>query len=161
MAVTGGKWSTQADLSLAFATVEDMTKDDIPSGAINGSGTNGTVGHYCYFDLNNDQIANDTQPFDWVVNADFTVVLNATKGNLEPVDGTTLDVSIIGSVDGTNYTELAAKTDCLQDSDGTIDTTIRSFVYNYDSKGRMPYMAIRIDANQDTPSAFYINVIPH
>ena len=130
-----------------------MTKDDVPGGKANGAGTNGTMGHWCYFDLSNNTDANDTQPFDWAVNGDFTVVLNATKGNLEPVDGTDLDVSVIGSVDGVNYTELADKTVCLQASDGTIDDTVRLFVYNYDDKGRLPYMALRIEADKNTPSA--------
>ena len=161
MAVTGSQWSKQADLTLAQATLEAKSKHEPPSGKVNGQGTNGTMGYWCHFDMNNTDVAQDTEPFDFPVNGDLTVAINATAGDFTGVSGATADVSVIGSVDGTNYVELADKTICVQDSDGTIDGAMKVFVYDYDAKGRLPYMALRIQMNTGTAFAFLVNVIPH
>ena len=100
-----------------------------------------------------------TKPFDFPITGDFTIVINATKVNTDA--STTLDVSVQGSVDGSNYVELADKTAILQDSDGTIDTVIKMAVYDYDAKGRMPYMRLGITAATPSNSTIVIAIIPH
>jgi hypothetical protein len=159
MAEFGSSWSTYADLALAEATVEAAAATDVFGPSINGSGTTGSMGHFCYFEMDGNTTDDYTKPFDFSVNGDLTIVINPTKVNTDAA--TTLDVSMQGSVDGVNYVELADKTTILQDSDGTIDTVVKSAVYDYDAKGRMPFMRLGITAATPSNSTIIIAVIPH
>ena len=159
MALFGSSWSTYADLSLAEATIEAAAATDTFGPSVNGLGTIGNMGHFCYFEMDGNTTDDYTKPFDFPVNGDLTIVINATKVNTDA--STTLDVSMQGSVDGVNYVELADKTTILQDSDGTIDTIVKSAVYDYDAKGRMPFMRLGITAATPSNSTIVIAVIPH
>jgi hypothetical protein len=159
MAEFGSSWSAYADLALAEATVEAAAATDVFGPSINGAGTTGSMGHFCYFEMDGNTTDDYTKPFDFPVNGDLTIVINATKVNTDAA--TTLDVSMQGSVDGVNYVELADKTLILQDSDGTIDTVVKSAVYDYDAKGRMPFMRLGITAATPSNSTIIIAVIPH
>ncbi len=161
MAVLGSKWSRQADLTLAEATLEAYGKETAPSGKVNGAGTAGTMGFWCHFDGNNSTDAQDSEPFDFPIMGDLTITINPTIVNFDGASGATVDVSVIGSVDGTNYIELADKTVCVQDSDGTIDGAAKTFVYDYDAKGRLPYMALRIQSSAGIDGAYLIHVVHH
>jgi len=159
MAEFGSSWSTYADLALAEATVEAAAATDTFGPSVNGEGTVGSMGHFCYFEMDGNTTDDYTKPFDFAINGDLTIVINPTKVNTDA--STTLDVSMQGSVDGVNYVELADKTTILQDSDGTIDTIVKSAVYDYDAKGRMPFMRLGITAATPSNSTIIIAVIPH
>jgi len=153
----GSKWSKMADLSVADATLLAKTTSEVP-----GVGSlNNTMGHWCHFAMDGGTDADYTEPFDWAVNGDFTVVINPTKIAMDSNTNTTVDVTVEGSVDGTNYVELADKTAIVQDSDGDIDANIRFGVYDYDSKGRMPYMRLQLTSATASDSTILIAVIPH
>ena len=86
-----------------------------------------------------------TEPFDWPVNGDFTVIVNALKLNFDTDPGNTT-IKVEGSVTGlsTDWVEL--------DSMGTsftIDNNIAHDNYDIDSDGKMPYMRISIDPTND------------
>ena len=49
----------------------------------------------------------------------------------------------------------------MQDSDGTIDGAAKTFVYDYDAKGRLPYMALRIQSSAGIDGAYLIHVVHH
>ena len=159
MALFGSEWSTYSDLALAEATIEAAGATDVFGPSVNGSGTTGTMGHFCYFEMDGNTTDDYTKPFDFVINGDFTVAINATAVNTDAA--TTLDVTVQGSVDGSNYVDLASKTDILQDSDGTIDTLVKIGIFDYDSKGRMPYMRLGITAATPSNSTIVIAIIPH
>ena len=159
MAEFGSSWSTYSDLALLEATVEAASATDTFGPSVNGAGTTGSRGHFCYFEMDGNTTDDYTKPFDFAINGDLTIVINPTKVNTDAA--TTLDVSMQGSVDGVNYVELADKTTILQDSDGTIDTIVKSAVYDYDAKGRMPFMRLGIQAAKASNSTIIIAVIPH
>ena len=159
MALFGSDWSTYSDLALAEATIEAAGATDTFGPSINGSGTTGSLGHFCYFEMDGNTTDDYTKPFDFPIDGDFTVAINATAVNTDA--STTLDVTVQGSVDGSNYVELAAKTGILQDSDGTIDTLVKTGIYDYDAKGRMPYMRLGITAATPSNSTIVIAIIPH
>jgi hypothetical protein len=73
-------------------------------------------------------------------------------------NGTTMDVSVRGSVDGTNYVDL--HTDII---DGVaISDTVAVAVYDYDAKGRMPYMKLELTAASNASNeTILLAVIPH
>ena len=154
----GSKWSTMADLNIAEATVEAFVNTDSPKSKVT-LGNAAAMGHYCYFEMDGNTTDDYTKPFDFVIDGDFTVAINATAVDTDA--GTTLDVTVQGSVDGDNYVELAAKTDILQDSDGTIDSLVKIGIYDYDAKGRMPYMRLGITAATPSNSTIILAVIPH
>jgi hypothetical protein len=128
----------------------------IPGGTINGQGTIGTMGHFCVFRHDGGTEADWTEPFDFPINGDFTIAINSSGEDLSA--STTMDVSVQGSVDGTNYVDL--HTDLI---DGVvIDETVVAGVYDYDAKGRMPYMRLELTAGTvSTAENILIHVIPH
>ena len=156
MALFGSDWSTYSNLALAEATIEAAGATDVFGPSINGSGTTGTMGHFCYFEMDGNTTDDYTKPFDFVIDGDFTVVINATAVNTDA--STTLDVTVQGSVDGSNYVTLDA---ILADSGGTIDTVVKKGIYDYDAKGRMPYMRLGITAATPSNSTIVIAIIPH
>ena len=156
MALFGSDWSTYSDLALAEATIEAAGATDKFGPSINGSGTIGSMGHFCYFEMDGNTTDDYTKPFDFVIDGDFTVAINATAVNTDA--STTLDVTVQGSVDGSNYVTLDA---ILADSGGTIDTVVKKGIYDYDAKGRMPYMRLGITAATPSNSTIVIAIIPH
>mgnify|MGYP003154161993 CR=1 FL=1 len=135
----GSKWSTMADLNIAEATVEAFVNTDTPRSKVT-LGNPASMGHYCYFAMDGGTDADYTYPFDFPINGDFTIVINALAGNLP--NATTIDVSVQGSVDGDNWVDL--ETDII---DGlSIDNQLRVAVYDYDAKGRMPKMRLELTA---------------
>ena len=156
MALFGSDWSTYSNLALAEATIEAAGATDVFGPSINGSGTTGTMGHFCYFEMDGNTTDDYTKPFDFVIDGDFTIAINATAVNTDA--STTLDVTVQGSVDGSNYVTLDA---ILADSGGTIDTVVKKGIYDYDAKGRMPYMRLGITAATPSNSTIVIAIIPH
>tara|TARA_R100000700_G_C3075527_1_gene83642 strand:- start:53 stop:526 length:474 start_codon:yes stop_codon:yes gene_type:complete len=156
MAVLGTKWSTLADLSLAEATVEAYAATDDPRGKVS-LGSAATVGHFCYFAMPNNTDANATRHFDFPITGDFTIVVNPTIITWGS-NNTTLDVSVQGSVDGVNYIDL--HTDIL---DGvTIARQVHAAVYDYDNKGRMPYMRLELtQVANEADATIIIAILPH
>jgi hypothetical protein len=152
------KWSRMVDMDLAEATVEALAANYDIKGGI-GLGNAATMGRYCYFAMDNGGDADYTHPFDWKVSGDFTVVINATKVDTDA--GVTLDVIVEGSVDGTNYTQMAPKTAILQVSDGTIDTVVKYAVYDFDTYGVLPYMRLNLTADTTADSTIMLAVFPH
>ena len=88
-----------------------------------------------------------TPNFNWAVDSDFTVVMNATKVTLAGDPGN-VDVVVQGSVDGTNFVDMR---DLGTWNAGTSD--IGLLVYDYTSYGRMPYMRINVDGDNVDNSA--------
>ena len=156
-ALLGSPWEKYVDLSPSDS---DALADPGSAYAkvgpeIRGSGTTGTMGHFCYFNMDGGTDADYTHPFDFPVTGDFTIVINALAGNLP--SATTIDVSVQGSVDGTNYIDL--HTDVI---DGvSIDDTIAAAVYDYDNKGRMPYMRLELTAATASNETILLAILPH
>ena len=157
-------WGTIADLSTTpvyagytAAMLDAGAGANItPDGTINGQGTTGTMGHFCVFRHDGGTEADWTEPFNFPVNGDFTIAINSSGEALSA--STTMDVSVQGSVNGTDYVDL--HTDLI---DGVvIDNTVVAGVYDYDAKGRMPYMRLELTAGTaSTAENILIHVIPH
>ena len=113
------------------------TTEDGVSNAANGGAVN-QVRHECTMWLV-DNGETYTPHFNWAVDSDFTVVMNATKQTLDSDPGN-VDVVVQGSVDGTNFVDMR---DLGTWDAGTTDIGI--LVYDYASYGRMPYMRINVD----------------
>jgi len=158
------KWGRIADLSTTpvYAGFTDVMLDAgaganiTPGGTINGQGTTGTMGHFCVFRHDGGTEADWTEPFDFPINGDFTIAINSSGEDLDA--STTMDVSVQGSVNGIDYVDL--HTDLI---DGVvIDNTVVAGVYDYDAKGRMPYMRLELTAGTaSTAENILIHVIPH
>ena len=114
------------------------------------------MGFFCVFRHDGGTEADWTEPFDFPIMGDFTVAINSSGEDLS--HSTTMDVSVQGSIDNVNWVDL--HTDLI---DGVvIDDTVVAAVYDYDAKGRMPYMRLELTAG--TPSTaenILIHVVPH
>ena len=159
------KWSTLGNntmnsnaSSTATNTAGALMPNDI---AINGSGTTSPVRKECdVYILGTGGVF--TPNFNWMVDGDFTVVMNATKITMD-TDPTTVAVYVEGSVDGTNYTTMVDLGDWDAEDSGY---TVGHFIYDFSTYGRMPYMRLNIDGssvadtgNNDKP--IKVVVIPH
>ena len=137
----------------------DVTQQATNVSIINGAGIDAQVRHECHVFLDyTDPIY--TKPFNWDVSGDFSVMVNATNVTLAADPGN-VDIDIEGSVDGVNYTKLA---DALTWDAHTAATRMDAFVYDYDSKGRMPYMRIAMDCGSDADNRhkpIKVVVVPH
>ena len=127
-----------------------------PGGLVANGGITGTMGYFCVFRHDGGTEADWTEPFDFPINRDFTITINSTGEDLSA--STTMDVSVQGSVNGTDYVDL--HTDLI---DGVvIDDTVVAGVYDYDAKGRMPYMRLELTAGTaSTAENILIHVVPH
>lgn len=102
-----------------------------------------------------------SEPFDWVVDHDFTIVVNVDATNHD--DGTGLDVTVQGS--GTGDADTTAEWGALTTfSNCDEDAQTRFKVYDYDSNGRAPFMRLSCRPSADVgrssvPIRFFI--IPH
>ena len=153
----GSPWETYVDLAPADAdALADPASNWVKVGPkINGSGTIGTMGHYCYFNMDGGADADYTHPFDFPISGDFTIVVNALAGNLP--NATTIDVSVQGSVDGDNWVDLH-----LDVINGvSIDDTLVIGVYDYDAKGRMPKMRLELTAASNaSDETILLSIVP-
>jgi len=114
--------------------------------------------HECHMWLD-DTNAIDTNQFDWPVNGDLTITFNATKLNLAGTIGN-CTAQVMGSVtgDSTHAIELAPL------GTTTFDNAVVTYVYDYDAKGRMPYMFLRVTPQTDvdnTATPIKIAVVAH
>ena len=128
----------------------------VPGGLVANGGVTGTMGYYCIFNMDGAAGADETHHFDFPVMGDLTVVINSGGSDLGAA--TTMDVSMQGSVDNVNWVDL--HTDFL---DGVaIDNVVAAGVYDYDAKGRMPYMRLELTpASNEQAEAIMIHVVPH
>ena len=158
------KWGRIADLSTTpvyadyTATILDAGAGGriTPGGTVANGGVSGTMGYFCVFRHDGGTEADWTEPFNFPIMGDFTVAINSTGEDLSA--STTMDVSVQGSIDNVNWVDL--HTDMI---DGVvIDDTVVAAVYDYDAKGRMPYMRLELTAGSaSTAENILIHVVPH
>ena len=152
MAAGTSKWTT-----LGSNTDVTINNDSaVEANVAVALGTAVQVRHECHMWLDDDA-AIPTEHFDWVVNGDFTVVLNATKRDITNTIGT-CTVKVRGSVDGTNYFDM------VQLGTTSVDNAVIGYVYDYDANGRAPYMRLELTPATDvdnTATPIKIAVIPH
>ncbi len=110
------------------------------------AGTDGQVRHECLMWVDGTAAIN-TKNFDFIVNGDFTVVLNGTLNQL-PADAGDIDVDVEGSLDGTNYIKLQDLV-TWNAGGGAQAETVAMGVYDYDANGRLPYMRLALTAGSD------------
>tara|TARA_R100001594_G_scaffold45493_1_gene78398 strand:- start:6860 stop:7345 length:486 start_codon:yes stop_codon:yes gene_type:complete len=128
--------------------------------ASNG-GINAQVRHECHMWMD-DTDAIVTKPFDWVIDSDFTVVLNSAKADLESGDSGNADVDIEGSVDGENYVKMMDLV--TWDVGAGSSASVGQAVYDYEANGRMPYMRLSLTPGSDvdnTAKPIKINIFMH
>ena len=129
---------------------------------VNGSGINAQVRHECQVWLDyTDGIY--TKHFDWPVNGDFTVVLNAAYQDLAADPGD-IDVDIEGSVTGADAQWFKLADLATWNVGSSTSTVTEAHIYDYDAKGRAPYMRIALDCGSDADNRhkpIKIVVIPH
>ena len=84
----GSRWETYTDLNPADAdAIADFGGEfSKPGPKINGSGTIGTMGHYCYFNMDEGTDADYTQPFDFSIDGENWVDLH-----LDIINGVSID----------------------------------------------------------------------
>ena len=143
MAASASPWTTKGSNTNAGSNTD---------GSINPGDTalNKTMRHECQVWLDDtDKIV--TEDFDFPINGDFTVVLNATKHTVA-ADAGDVDVDIEGSVDGTNYVKLADLV-TWNAGGGAQALVVGHGIYDYDSNGRMPYMRVALTCGSDAGNA--------
>ena len=114
--------------------------------ATGASGTNNQVRKECTMWLVDDG-ETYTPNFNWSVNNDFTVILNGTGQTLAGDHGN-VDVVVQGSVDGTNFVDMR---DLGTWDSGTTD--IGHLIYDFETYGRMPFMRLNVDSQNDVDSS--------
>jgi hypothetical protein len=146
MAYAVSKWTTIGANSGTPSAV-GLNKDIV-------AGTQGQVRHECllWMDGTDDMV---TEPFDWAINGDFTVILNGTLNDIT-ADAGNVAVDIEGSLTGASGSYIELKTNLISvwnaggDEDGAgHDENVGHGVYDYDTNGRMPFMRIKLDAGSD------------
>jgi hypothetical protein len=151
------KWGRIADMTATDALADPAGTGVTPGGLVSAAGqVTGTMGYYCIFNMDEGTDADYTHHFDFPINGDLTIVVNSGGSNLP--NATTMDVSVQGSVDNVNFVDL--HTDII---DGvSIDDAPAAAVYDYDAKGRMPYMRLELTAASNaSDESIMIHVIPH
>ncbi len=152
----GTKWSRIADMTATDALTDPASSYVTPGGLVANGGVTGTMGYYCIFNMDGGTDADYTHHFDFPVTGDFTIVLNSGGSDLG--GALEMDCSVQGSVDNVNWVDL--HTDLL---DGvTLDNVTKAAVYDYDAKGRMPYMRLELTAAANAQNeSIMIHVVPH
>ena len=149
MAASHSKWTKIAANTGNPPTVTSNVSI-VQSGTI-ASGTNGHVRHECLMWLDGTDVIY-TEPFDWAINGDLSIVLNGTL-NVLTQDAGSVDIYMYGSIDGTNYVEMVKMNDDwnaggASGGDGHAEA-IGTAIYDFDTYGKMPYMKIGIDCSDD------------
>ena len=130
----------------------------VPGGLVANGGVTGTMGYYCIFNMDGGTDADYTHHFDFPVTGDFTVVLNSGGSDLG--GALEMDCSVQGSVDGVSTNNIDLHDNIITSTD--IDDNAAAAVYDYDAKGRMPYMQIEITQTSSARNkAIIVNVVPH
>tara|TARA_R110000824_G_C14702021_1_gene622782 strand:+ start:39 stop:461 length:423 start_codon:yes stop_codon:yes gene_type:complete len=115
----------------------------------------GTMMIECNIDLNGTTEVY-TKPFDFSIAGDLSIVINSGSENItDTYLGANCEIGIQGSVDGANYVDLDATTN------KDFDTKPYVHIYDYDAKGRMPYMRISLDGHGSGTEDIKIAIIPH
>ena len=154
MAGSASKWTTLGSNTNSSINTDSAAEANIDISS-NG-GINAQVRHECHMWLI-DGDDTETYDFDWAVTGNFTVVLNSALQTLSSDPGN-VDVDIVGSVDGVNYTKL---NDLVTWDAGT--ATVGIGVYDAATNGILPYMRIRLDGDNVDNSGrpIKINVMMH
>ena len=154
----GSPWESYVDLNPADkdALTDPGSLYTKVGPKINGSGSIGTMGHFCYFNMDGDAPADYTHHFDFPIHGDFTIAVNALAATLP--NATTVNVSVQGSVDGENYVDLH-----LDIINGvSIQDTVVFATYDYDTKGKAPYMRLELTAASNASNeTILLAIIPH
>ena len=145
MAASHSKWTTIAANTGNPPSV--TTNVSIVQSAAIASGTNGHVRHECLMWLDGTDVIY-TEPFDWAVNGDLSIVLNGTLNDIS-ADAGSVDVYMYGSIDNVNYVEMVKMNDDWDAGGGAATEAIGTAIYDFDTYGKMPYMKIGIDCSDD------------
>jgi len=135
--------------------ITNITDDDL-AGSLTNLG--GYVFKECNIQLDGDT-AVKTEIFDFAVEGDLTIVVNTNAKNItDNYVGANCKISVEGSVDNTSWVTL--------DTSGTlaIDTLADVYLYDYDAKGRLPYMRLSLighDSATHASEAIKLAVINH
>ena len=131
---------------------------------VSGDQSGNGVKHQCKMIYVSSTAKAQTPDFQWPVMGDFTVTISTHDYDPgEDEDGDSegaekhVDIDILGSVDGTEYISLDGKDDIIEDTEKA-----GIHVYDFDSKGLMPHMAIDVDPDGTVVSQqIWITVTPH
>ena len=98
----------------------------------------------------------DTQDFDFPVFGDLSIIVNTMGVDCTDTYFGDADqkIQMMGSVDGTNYAILGEVTN------KTFDAIPYLYLYDYDAKGKCPYMKIRLIGTGTGGNTIKIAVIP-
>ena len=157
MAGKTSHWTTLGSNTNSTINTDSAAEANIDNtqSATSASGTNNQVRHECHMWLI-DGADTETKDFNWSIAGNFTVILNSALQTIS--DPGNVDVDIMGSVDGVNYTKLK---DLVTWNAGT--ATIGHGVYDAATNGILPYMRIRLDGNavDNSDAPIKINVMMH
>jgi hypothetical protein len=93
---------------------------------------------------------------DFAINGDFSIIVNTGSVNIANTYlGANCKILVYGSVDGTNYVALDSV------ANKNFDTQPYFHIYDYDTKGKAPYMKIALDGHGSGTETIKIAVIPH
>ena len=143
--VSANKWNRITNIS-----------DDDLSGSLNLLG--GTMMIETHATLVNNASTDDvaTQPFDFPVTGDLTVVINSGSKNTTNSDGASNAIKVQGSVDRSNYIDMDTPA-----TNKVFDSVPYAHIYDYDASGRMPYMRVNVRAHGNCTDTIKIAIIPH
>tara|TARA_R110002020_G_scaffold212480_4_gene419114 strand:- start:9037 stop:9483 length:447 start_codon:yes stop_codon:yes gene_type:complete len=126
------------------------------------------VKHQCLITFDASSAKQTTPPFQWPVMGDFTVIVTCFDDGVVADADEQINMDINGSVTGigvvgagsNEWVELDGKDSIVTDAGG--GTHVGIHVYDFDSKGLMPYLNISLDPVSSNSSREYrITVTPH
>ena len=133
-----------------ITNIDDDDLAGIPAGSMSGH-----VFLECNLQLASGDNA-DTKDFDFGVFGDLSIVVNTMAVNINNayVGDANQKIQVMGSCDGTNYAILDEVTN------KTFDTIPYLHLYDYDEKGKCPFMKVRLIGIGTGTETIKIAVIP-
>lgn len=132
--------------------ITNITDED-DAGSLTGLG--GHVFNECDIDLDGTTEVY-TEPFDFPVRGDFSVVVNSGSVNInDSYSGSNCEIGVQGSVDGTTYIDLDTATN------KDFDTKPYLHVYDLDAKGKMPFMRVSLDGHGSGSEDIKVAIFHH
>ena len=138
--------------------ITNITDDDL-AGSLDA--LTGHVFNECNLTLNGDTEV-QTEPFDFVVNGDLTIVVNSNAAGIGTAyNGSNARLYVQGSVDTSSWFQMDELT---LDAAGTpardIEGKAYMHVYDYDGNGRAPFMRVALVGHGASANTLKIAVIP-
>jgi len=139
--------------------ITNITNDAL-AGSLTGKG--GHVFKECDITLANNGTIVYTEPFDFPVMGDLSIVVNTNAAAIgSTFDGANAYLKVFGSVDAASWIELDSVVLDASPATDSIEGQAKLHLYDYDTEGRLPYMRLALHSDGNASATIKIAVIPH